>query len=224
MAHASGAGVCIVTHQSAQAETGLPIGSCVVADRYHPGRIIQVIPYGYVVKGFGPNDSALTWPQGDVVPGPCADAPPARVATPTRNPVQPSAPGERLAGGQCFPNDPVGGPGLDGRVRAVLIRSFAHQPQPGEDGRITVHVQNVRTGGSHRASPVDHVQYQTAPRAIVYDVRASFETCTDYNSRRVFTTRERNFACFNKASGVFDCSMTANSPGLAQDQSHEVRN
>jgi hypothetical protein len=128
-----------------------------------------------------------------------------------------------MTGGQCFPNDASRGAGLDGRVRAVLIRGFSHQPQPGEDGRITVHLLSVRTGASHRASPIDHVQYQTARGATVYDVRASFETCTDYNRRLVFTTRERNFVCFNKASGVFDCSMTANSPGLAYDQTREVR-
>jgi hypothetical protein len=184
---------------------------------------VQVIPYGYVVKGFGANDSPMTWPQGDVVPGPCADQLPAQTEMSIRNPVRAPMRGEAMAGGHCFPNDPAGGAGLDGRVRSVLIRGFAHQPQAGEDGRITVHLLNVRTGASHRASPVDQVQYQAAPGTTVYAVRASFETCTDYNSRSVFTTRERNFVCFSKANGVFDCSMTASSPELAQDQTREVR-
>ena len=169
----------------------------------------------------------MTWPFDDVVPGPCLD----RQAPGPRGPgfgmvqrPQPRfAPPVQRGGGVCFANDGPAGSGLEGRIRAVLVRGFSHEPRPGEDGRITVHIRSLRAGASHRASPVDQVQYQAARGATIYDVRAAFTTCTDYNRRVVVTDRERNFVCFTKASGVFDCSMTANSPGLAQDSSREIR-
>ncbi len=217
-----------ISPPQAHAVPGLAVGACVVADKYHPGRITSVLPYGYTVQGPG-NSTSMMWPFADVVPGPCPDEP--AQATPARGAAFQAAPrpGAGFAqpaaaprGGQCFPNDPAGGAGMNGSVRSVLIRGFSHQPNPGEDGRITVHLLSVRTGASHRAEPIDQVQYQTRPGAMITDVRASFQTCTDYNRRLVYTQRERNFVCFTKASGVFDCSMTANSPGLAQDSTREV--
>lgn len=217
-------GAFFVTAHPAHAERGLAAGTCVVADKLHPGRIESVLPFAYSVKGFGPNDTPMIWPFDDVVPGPCpADAPPAQPPQ-ARQPgfvAAPAAP-PPVGGGACFANDAVQGTGLDSRVRAVLIRGFAHEPNPGEDGRITVHINALRLGTSRRASPVDAVQFQTVAGRPIYDVRVSFDTCTDYNRRNVFLRRERNFVCFTKASGVFDCSMTANSPGLAEDQKREV--
>lgn len=211
---------------AAKAGRGLSVGACVLADKLHPGRITGVLPYGYTVKGFGPNDTPMMWPFDDVVPGPCpaaANAAPAPGAGYGRRPAPAgmvAAPAGR--GGVCFANDPAGGVGLQSQIRAVLLRGFSHEPRPGEDGRITVHINSLRTGAARRATPVDSVQYQTVAGRTITDVRVSFDTCTDYNRRLVYVRRDRNFVCFTKASDVFDCSMTANSPGLAQDQTREV--
>jgi hypothetical protein len=223
-------GVALISAHSAHAERGLAVGTCVVADKLHPGRIMEVRPYAYSVKGFGPNDTPMIWPFDDVVPGACpADAPPAPQAFQPPQQAQrprfvqaPVAPPPAGGGGACFANDAVQEAGLDGRVRAVLVNGFSHRPNPGEDGSITVHIDSLRLGVSRRATEVDAVQYQTVAGRPVYDVRVTFETCTDYNRRDVFVRRDRNFVCFTKASGVFDCSMTANSPGLAEDQTREV--
>jgi hypothetical protein len=221
-------GATLFTTHPARAERGLPVGACVVADKLHPGRIMEVRPYAYSVKGFGPNDTPMIWPFDDVVPGPCPANAPQAQQQPQRTPAQqprfaqaPTAP-PLAGGGACFANDGAAGAGLDGRVRAVLVRGFSHQPNPGEDGRITVHIDSLRVGKSRPASPVDAVQFQTVAGRPMYDVRVTFDTCTDYNRRDVFLRRDRNFVCFTKASGVFDCSMTANSPGLAEDQKREV--
>jgi hypothetical protein len=124
----------------------------------------------------------------------------------------------------CFASDAAGGSGLDGRVRSILVRTFSHEPQPGEDGRITVHINSLRMGASRPASPVDAVQYQTVAGRTMYDVRVSFDTCTDYNRRLVLVRRDRNFVCFRRASGPLDCSMTADSANLAQDMQRDVPN
>jgi hypothetical protein len=223
-------GLLLVTAHPALAEKGLAPGTCVVADKLHPGRIQSVLPFAYSVKGFGANDTPIIVPLDDVVPGPCAgDAPDDRrpvQAPPVRQQPRfadaPPAP-PIGGGGACFANDAVQGAGLNGRIRAVLVRGFSHEPNPGEDGRITVHIDSLRVGVSRPASPVDAVQYQTVAGRPMYDVRVTFDTCTDYNRRDVFLRRDRNFVCFTKASGVFDCSMTANSPGLAEDQKREVQ-
>ena len=180
-------------------------------------------------SAFGPNDSPMMWPLADVVPGACPGPAPAPAGATDRDfsdadapPPNPELQTPHARGGVCFSNDGPAGGSLEGRIRAVLVQGFSHEPKPGEDGRITVHIKSLRVGASHGATEVDQVQYQTRPRSTIYDVRATFDTCTDYNRRDVFVTRERNFACFTKASGVFDCSMTGNTPGLAHDVSREV--
>ncbi|HWA60756.1 MAG TPA: hypothetical protein VG939_05245 [Caulobacteraceae bacterium] len=216
------AGLTVLAPAPSRAATGLQVGACVVADKRNPGRIVQVLPYGYVVQGFGPNHSPMMWPLSDVVPGPCEDTPTPAAGTPDPVPDGQAQATAQVGGGACFASDGPQGAGLQGRIAAVLVRGFSHEPQPGEDGRITVHVQSLRTGASRGASPVDAVQYQTRAGSTMYDVRATFQTCTDYNSRLVLLQRERNFVCFTKASGVFDCSMTGNTPGLAQDVTREI--
>lgn len=219
---AAAAALLFVDHP-AHAGKGLAVGACVIADKLDHGRIVQVLPYGYSVKGFGPNDTPMLWPFNDVVPGPCpaqAAQPPAtgRQAAFGRAPT--AAPAAR--GAMCFASDRVVGGGLEGQTRAVLIRLFSHEPQPGEDGRITVHINSLRLGAARRATEVDSVQYQTVAGRPLYDVRVSFDTCTDYNSRLIYLRRDRNFACFIRASGGYDCSMTGNSANLAPDQRREV--
>ncbi|HEX4737222.1 MAG TPA: hypothetical protein VH331_06655 [Allosphingosinicella sp.] len=199
----------------------MSVGTCVVADKYHHGRITGFVDGGYTVKGFGPNDTPMVWPYNDVVVGPCADqANRTQAASGARPGMTPQVPG--AGGGVCFASDRVAGGGLDGQVRAVLVRAFSHEPQPGEDGRITVHINSLRVGAARRATEVDSVQYQTVAGRTIYDVRANFDTCTDYNRRLVYVRRDRNFACFIRASGGFDCSMTASSANLAPDQRREV--
>ena len=229
MASGVATGALLFMAHPAKAGRGLSVGACVVADKYHRGRITGFVDGGYTVKGFGPNDTPMVWPYDDVVPGPCpGGAQVAQPATPAYgrrsaygNAMTAVAPPAR-GGGMCFANDAGAGNGLAGQIRSVLVRGFAHEPRPGEDGRITVHINSLRAGAARRATAMDSVQYQTVAGRTIYDVRASFDTCTDYNRRSVYVRRERNFVCFTKASGVFDCSMTANSPGLAQDQTREV--
>ena len=138
---------------AARAATGLAAGACVVADKLHPGRIVQVLPYGYVVQG--PTGSPLMWPTADVVAGPCPDGPPAEAVRPGapaaaapvwRPRMEAPAALPAARGGACFANDAAGGASLDARIRATLIRGFSHEPRPGEDGRITVHLLSVRSG------------------------------------------------------------------------------
>lgn len=223
IAGAAGGAALLLCAPAAHAQRRLPVGACVVADKRHPGRIVAVLPYGYSVKGFGANDTPIMVPFNDVVLGPCqgqtlAPQPRGMAGFPGRRPGGPPAAG----GAMCFASDPAAGAGLEGQVRSILVRTFSHEPQLGEDGRITVHINSLRMGASRPASPVDAVQYQTVAGRTIYDVRVSFDTCTDYNRRVVLVRRDRNFVCFRRASGPLDCSMTANSAALAPDVKREV--
>jgi hypothetical protein len=148
----------------------LAIGSCVVADKWHPGRITGYVPNGYVVKGFGPNDRDMIWTRASVVPGPCLEVP---------NPNAGLSP-------KCFASDVVAGQGLEADVRrTILTFSRVVVPGRGSDGAATTHISALRIGGSHPATASQQVEYQTIEGRPIYDARASFTVCTDTHSQTI---------------------------------------
>jgi hypothetical protein len=114
------------------------------------------------------------------------------------------------AGGtvQCFASDAgAGAGGMESTFRASVVHGFEHEPHPGEDGRITVRIESFTLGGSHAFRVL-----QDPPDAAgktIYVARANFTTCTDYNRRIVYTKRTRQFACFKKTGGQWDCEVVA---------------
>jgi hypothetical protein len=109
----------------------------------------------------------------------------------------------------CPPSDPdsKGATVMERAIRGSIRKEFEREPELNSDGRITVTFQNVAVGSSHtwraNADP------DAARGKEIYQVRATFTTCSDYNRRIVLVKRERNFNCYKNNAGEWECDIYA---------------
>lgn len=123
----------------------------------------------------------------------------------------------------CFASDPPSGGGLEGDVRTAIVRGAAHGPsRPGEDGAVTARIRAVRVSAAKPGGIDERMNFQLPEGTPVYPVRVTLATCTDYRARVVHNVIERNYACFTRPAGGFDCLQTARSADLQPDVQRSV--
>src|SRR5579875_2201701 len=122
----------------------------------------------------------------------------------------------------CPPSDAdsKGATALERSIRGAIRTGWEREPELHSDGKVTVSFQNVFVGNSHAwrqlEDPVD------AKGKSIYEVRATFTTCTDYNRRIELVKRERAFACYKKDSGKWDCETVAAQNTNIKDQTRSI--
>lgn len=116
--------------------------------------------------------------------------------------------------------DAKGKTALESSFRAAIRKGFEREPQPGEDGRVTVTIQSLSVGQSHPyrvyADP-DEARGKT-----IYPVRVTFTACTDYNRRIVLVKRERAFSCYRNTAGEWVCDIFAAANTNVKDETKSI--
>ncbi|HVX28592.1 MAG TPA: hypothetical protein VHB70_19740 [Parafilimonas sp.] len=122
----------------------------------------------------------------------------------------------------CPPSDPntKGKTALEQSLRGAVRTDFEREPQPGEDGRVTVTFQNFSIGQPHAYR--DYEDPSEAKGTTIYPVNATFTTCTDYNTRIVTLKRERAFSCYKNTAGEWVCDVTAAANTNVKDETKSI--
>ncbi len=122
----------------------------------------------------------------------------------------------------CFASDPdsKGKNALEQSFRGAVRTDFEREPQPGEDGRVTVSFQNFTIGQPHPYRVYEDPN--DAQGKTIYPVRATFTTCTDYNRRIVLLKRERAFSCYKNTAGEWTCEVVAAANTNVKDESKSI--
>jgi hypothetical protein len=123
---------------AAQAQAGLAVGSCVIADKRHPGVITAIIQNGYMVRDFGPKPTEFPWPSRIVVAAPCpaaaAPAAGAPTAPKTVAAVAPKAPASQTPAPKTAAPKAAAAPGAaprPGAYHCVFFINGSLQTVPG---------------------------------------------------------------------------------------------
>ena len=175
----------------------LAVGAC-VAVRGEAGRIVRLTPGGYVIQtqGQAPAD-AMNWARSDVRPGPCPAA------------LSPAQPPGRVA---CPIGDAPGATALDRGFLAAIRATIEHPAPAGRDGAETMTFQSLQVG----AGAVDPANVAADPARPVYNLRASFTTCTDFRAAIELRRQVSNFQCFTALAGGTICQMTGTVNGMPE--------
>lgn len=122
----------------------------------------------------------------------------------------------------CFASDPdsKGKTALEQSFRGAIRTDFEREPQPGEDGKVTVSFQNFAIGQSHPYRVYEDPN--DAQGKTIYPVRTTFTTCTDYNRRIVILKRERAFSCYKNTAGEWSCEVIAAANTNVKDESRSI--
>jgi hypothetical protein len=122
----------------------------------------------------------------------------------------------------CFASDPdsKGKTALEQSFRGAVRTDFEREPQPGEDGRVTLSFQNFTIGQPHPYRVYEDPN--DAQGKTIYPVRATFTTCTDYNRRIVLVKRERAFSCYKNTAGEWACEVVAAANTNVKDESKSI--
>jgi len=122
----------------------------------------------------------------------------------------------------CFASDPdsKGKTALEQSFRGAVRTGFEREPQPGEDGRVTLSFQNFTIGQPHPYRVYEDPN--DAQGKTIYPVRATFTTCTDYNRRIVLVKRERAFSCYKNTAGEWACEVVAAANTNVKDESKSI--
>jgi hypothetical protein len=179
----------------------LAVGAC-VAIRGAPGRILRLTPGGYVVQtqGQAPGD-AMNWAQSDVTPGPCPAGP--AIAQPAGPVACPAADA-----------DNVGATPQARSFIAVIKSDMDSAAAPGMDGAVTVTFQSFQVAAGRPWTVLDSENFSANPSKPIYDVRASFTSCTDFRTAIELRPQVSNFQCFTAPTGQTVCQMSASVNGL----------
>ncbi len=100
--------------------------------------------------------------------------------------------------------------------RGVIRRLWEKEAAKGSDGAVTIGFERFVVGGSRPWRPTATDAYSQAdPKKPIYAVRATFETCTDYNAAISKRKMERVYDCFVHRAGGWQCTQTGASGALA---------
>ncbi len=100
--------------------------------------------------------------------------------------------------------------------RGVLRNFWEKKAEKNSDGTVTLTFQKMTIGAPRRWRPTfDDAYSQADPRKPIYPVRATFTTCTDYNTAISKRKMERIYDCFVHKTGGWQCTQTGASGALA---------
>jgi hypothetical protein len=109
---------------------------------------------------------------------------------------------------------------MENAFRESIVRGFSHEPQPNEDGRITVTIQNMTVGQAHGYRVLEDPN--EARGKTIFPIRATFTTCTDYFRRIQYVKRERAFSCYKNTAGEWVCDIFAAVNTNVKDETKSV--
>lgn len=96
---------------------------------------------------------------------------------------------------------------LEKSFRGAIREAWEKEPEPGLDGRVTITFQSFTVGAAHKYRT--YIDPNDAIGKMIYSVRATFTTCTDYNRRIENVKREREFSCYKNTAGKQTCTIIA---------------
>lgn len=122
----------------------------------------------------------------------------------------------------CPASDPDsnGKNALEKSFRGAIRESFEREAEPGLDGAVTVSFQSFNVGAAHKYRV--YVDPDDAVGKMIYKVRATFTTCTDYNRRIEKLKREREFSCYKNTAGKNACTIIAAANTNVKDKTESI--
>ena len=139
--------------------------------------------------------------------------------TPKEEDPQPKNDKETVA---CPASDPdsTGKPALEKSFRGAIRESWEKEAEPGLDGAVTVTFQSFNVGAAHKYRV--YVDPNDAVGKMIYAVRATFTTCTDYNRRIEKVSRTREFSCYKNTAGKNVCTIIAAPNTNVKDKTESI--
>lgn len=104
--------------------------------------------------------------------------------------------------------------------RGAIRETWEKEAEPGLDGAVTVTIQAFRMGAAHKYRT--YVDPNDAVGKMIYPVRATFTTCTDYNRRIETMKREREFSCYKNTAGKYACTVIAAANTNVKDKTESI--
>lgn len=109
---------------------------------------------------------------------------------------------------------------LEKSFRAAIRESWEREAEPGLDGAVTINFQSVNVGAAHKYRV--YVDPNDAVGKMIYAVRATFTTCTDFNRRIEKVKREREFSCYKNTAGKNVCTIIAAANTNVKDKTESI--
>lgn len=122
----------------------------------------------------------------------------------------------------CPSSDPDsnGKTALEKSFRGAIRETWEKEAEPGLDGAVTITFQSLRVGAAHKYRI--YVDPDDAIGKMIYPVRATFTTCTDYNRRIENVKREREFSCYKNTAGKQTCTIIAAPNTNVKDKTESI--
>lgn len=122
----------------------------------------------------------------------------------------------------CPASDPDsnGKTALEKSFRGAIRESWEKEAEPGLDGAVTITFQSFNVGAAHKYRV--YVDPDDAVGKMIYAVRATFTTCTDYNRRIEKVKREREFSCYKNTAGKNVCTIIAAANTNVKDKTESL--
>lgn len=109
---------------------------------------------------------------------------------------------------------------MEKSFRGAIRESWEKEAEKGLDGAVTITFQSFNVGAAHKyrvyADPDDAVG------KMIYAVRATFTTYTDYNRRIENVKRVREFACYKNMAGKTACTIIAAANTNVKDKTESI--
>jgi len=116
--------------------------------------------------------------------------------------------------------DSKGKTALEKSFRGAIRETWEVEPQEGLDGRVTITFQAFSVGAARKYRT--YIDPSDAVGKMIYPVRATFTTCTDYNRRIENVKREREFSCYKNTAGKYSCTIIAAPNTNVKDKTESI--
>lgn len=122
----------------------------------------------------------------------------------------------------CPASDPDsnGKSAMEKSFRGAIRETWEREAEPGLDGAVTITFQSFNVGAAHKYRV--YVDPNDAVGKMIYAVRATFTTCTDYNRRIEKVKREREFSCYKNTAGKNVCTIIAAANTNVKDKTESI--
>lgn len=117
-------------------------------------------------------------------------------------------------------SDSNGKNALEKSFRGAIRESWEKEAEPGLDGAVTITFQTFNIGAAFKYRV--YVDPDDAVGKMIYPVRATFTTCTDYNRRIEKVKRERQFSCYKNTAGKNVCTIVAAANTNVKDKTESI--
>jgi len=122
----------------------------------------------------------------------------------------------------CPVSDPDsnGKTALEKSFRGAIRETWEREAEPGLDGAVTISFQFFNVGAAHKYRV--YVDPNDSVGKMIYAVRATFTTCTDYNRRIEKVSRTREFSCYKNTAGKNVCTIIAAPNTNVKDKTESI--